>query len=315
MKIFFNRIPKISPYGGGNQFLSSMVGLLKNNGFDVTFNLDKDIDVIFLMDPRPADPQNISIKEIVNYKLLNPNVKILHRVNECDARKNTNFIDNLLLSSMSFADEVVFISEWLRDYFVQKGFNKNSSVIYNGCDVNLFFPSDKQINVFKPKLVTHHWSDNWMKGFDIYTEIDKFLCKNEDFEFTYIGRYYNGYAPLKTKIVPPLYGSSLAKELRTHDIYVTASRWEPCGMHHIEGAACGLPVLFHKDGGGINEAAARYGRQFEDFSSFLQCVEEVKENIQEYKKKIFEQKLSINSCCEKFKEIILNFNEEKCRLK
>ena len=35
-------------------------------------------------------------------------------------------------------------------------------------------------------------------------------------------------------------------------------------MHHVEGAQCGLPVLYHEDGGGIVETARRYGIGFRD---------------------------------------------------
>ena len=55
MKIFFNRIPRDEPYGGGNQFLRKMVQLLSQEGHKVTFNLEEGIDIIFLMDPRPGD--------------------------------------------------------------------------------------------------------------------------------------------------------------------------------------------------------------------------------------------------------------------
>ena len=27
--------------------------------------------------------------------------------------------------------------------------------------------------IFKLKIVTHHWSGNWMKGFDIYEKLDQ----------------------------------------------------------------------------------------------------------------------------------------------
>ena len=37
-------------------------------------------------------------------------------------------------------------------------------------------------------------------------------------------------------------------ELKKHDIYITASENEPSGNHHMEGALCGLPILF-KDSG------------------------------------------------------------------
>jgi hypothetical protein len=35
-------------------------------------------------------------------------------------------------------------------------------------------------------------------------------------------------------------------------------------MHHVEGAQCGLPLLYHLDGGGIVEAGERYGIGFRD---------------------------------------------------
>lgn len=35
-------------------------------------------------------------------------------------------------------------------------------------------------------------------------------------------------------------------------------------MHHVEGAQCGLPLISHADGGGIVEAAEKYGVLFED---------------------------------------------------
>ena len=33
-------------------------------------------------------------------------------------------------------------------------------------------------------------------------------------------------------------------------------------MHHVEGAQCGLPLVYHEDGGGIVEAGRRYGLGF-----------------------------------------------------
>ena len=41
-------------------------------------------------------------------------------------------------------------------------------------------------------------------------------------------------------------------------------------MHHVEGAQCGLPLLYHEDGGGVVEAGKRYGIGFrEDVASAL----------------------------------------------
>jgi hypothetical protein len=52
--------------------------------------------------------------------------------------------------------------------------------------------------------------------------------------------------------------------LRECHLYITGTRWEPCGMHHVEGAQCGLPLVYHEDGGGVVEAGLRYGIGFRE---------------------------------------------------
>ena len=303
MKCFFNRKPINGPWGGGNVFVTNMAKYLRQEGHDVVFDFEYGIDVIFMIDPRPSD-YGFSINEIYNYKKQFPNVKIIHRVNECDKRKNTNIVDNILLQSNQLADKTVFISKWLADYFTKKGFNKDYSVIYNGCDRDIFYPIEEKDLEGPLKLVTHHWSDNWMKGFDIYTQIDRYLQSNNDFEFTYVGRYNKDYIPKKTKIVAPLHGTELGEELRKHDIYVTASRWEPCGMHHVEGAASGLPTLFHKEGGGINELCIQHGHEYSNFDTFLQQLSLLKESFHATRKKINYENIDIMNCCRKYYNIV-----------
>ena len=305
MKIFFNRLERYEPWGGGSSFVNSMCNFLRSKDCEVTFKLDKGIDLIFMIDPRPGDT-GVSIHEIINYKIQNKNVKILHRINECDARKNTDFMDNLLIQCTQYVDKVIFISDWLKTYFKNKGLDTtNASIVYNGCNLNNFYPGSTSKNK-KIKLVTHHWSDNWMKGFDLYKSIDKYIEDNKDVEFTYVGRYSNLYIPKNTNIVKPLYGKELGEELRKHDIYVTASRNEPCGMHHIEGAASGLPVIYHKETGGIIEMCVNHGEEYETFEEFLDCVNKIRNNIDFYRKKINRDNLDIQQCCEKFYHHIEN---------
>jgi len=305
LKIFFNRVPRKEPYGGGNQFLIGITEKLEKLGHQITYHLEDSIDLIFLMDPRPGDI-GYSIEHVVSYKSQNPQVKILHRVNECDKRKGTDFMDGLLMASMNIADEVVFISKWLKDYFFHRGFTDESHVIYNGCNSDHFRPLDSELNNNrKIKLVTHHWSDNWLKGFDLYTELDQYLVyNNSKYEFTYVGRYYKDYKTQATKIIEPLRGKPLGDELRKHDIYITASRWEPCGMHHVEGSASGLPVIYHHEGGGINELCQNHGRSFKAFNEFLSCLDDVVENYNDFKSKIDYEFLSIDRCLKSYVEII-----------
>ena len=312
MKILFNRLERHEPWGGGSSFVNAMCSLLREKDHEIVFSLENNVDLIFMIDPRPGDT-GISINEIIRYKIVNPKTKILYRINECDARKNTAGMDNLLIQSTNHVDKVIFISEWLKEYFHKKGLNvDDADVVYNGCDLNNFYPMVS--NTKKIKLVTHHWSDNWMKGFDLYKDIDEYMNNNSEFEFTYIGRYSNLYNPVNTRIVAPLYGKALGEELRKHDIYVTASRNEPCGMHHIEGAASGLPVIYHKNTGGIVEMCVNHGEEYETFENFLDCLDKIKTNLTVYKKKINRDHLDIKTCCENFYqhiETLLKIDEKQ----
>ena len=303
MKIMFNRKPISGPWGGGNSFVINMSKYLESMGHQVVYDLVYGIDLIFMIDPRPNEMGN-SVGDLSLYKKSFPKVKIIHRINECDKRKNTEGMDDLLMRSNTIADKTVFISEWLAKYFQDRGFNKEYDVIYNGCDTNLFYPlKNKQIGE-TVKLVTHHWSDNWMKGFDIYTKLDEYLQDCQDYEFTYVGRYNKSYEPKNTNIINPLHGAALGSELRKHDIYITASRWEPCGMHHVEAAASGLPTLFHGEGGGINELCVKHGYRYDDFDSFLEKLDLLRQNFFEIRGKINHTNLGIGNCCGRYNNVI-----------
>ncbi len=305
MKIFINRKIIKKPWGGGAHFVTNFAKYLELAGHEVVFDFVTGIDIMFMIDPRPNSDGH-SINDMLQYKHYFPNTKIVHRINECDKRKNTNFIDKMIVESNKFADSTIFISKWLKDYYFQKGITQKSSVIYNGCNLDHFHANEKNKDISKKiKLVTHHWSDNWMKGFDIYTAIDKFLKdNNSQFEFTYIGRYNKDYNPENTTVISPMYGKELGDELRKHDIYVTASRFEPCGMHHIEGAASGLPVLFHEDGGGINDLCHNHGLSFNSFDDFLRKLNEMKLNYSNFVNKINYNQLGSDYCNKKYNEVL-----------
>lgn len=85
-------------------------------------------------------------------------------------------------------------------------------------------------------------------------------------------------------------GRLLAEKLRECHIYLTASRWEPCGMHHVEGAQCGLPLVYHEDGGGIVEAGKKYGLGYRDDPS--DALREMARRLPEFRGKVLASMLS-----------------------
>jgi glycosyltransferase involved in cell wall biosynthesis len=69
--------------------------------------------------------------------------------------------------------------------------------------------------------------------------------------------------------------------LKQANVYVTASRYEPCGNHYIEGVACGLPLLYHSDGGGVT-SMRDFGLAYKDFDDFKVQLENISFNHQQY---------------------------------
>lgn len=276
MKVFINRKLRRNPWGGGIHFATGLTDFLMSKGHSVVNSYDEDVDVILMLDPRDDEGFG-SIQHLLQYKQWlkenNKKVKVVHRINDTDIARGTNFLIDLnIRSNEAIADETVFISNWLKEHYEQRSFKKESIVITNGCNQEWFYPTSSEKRTSPVRVVTHHWSDNYNKGFDAYIELDKQLSNRKDIEFTYIGRYYKGYKPQNTRIIEPLYGKQLGDELRKHDVYLTAARWEACGMHHIEASSCGLPVAYHKEGGGINEMCKSHGIMYEDVNQICDII-------------------------------------------
>lgn len=257
MKVYINRTPRSGPWGGGNAFVRAFHKHAEDHAglelqIDQTMRINP--DVILLAGLENEGPTAISAEQAIMWQMYNPGCKLVLRVNENDARKGTKHMDDILLKVSEHVDATVFVSHWLRDYFVEKGWVcKNQTVIYNGVDHDVYKPGVKNTDD-KLHIVAHHWSDNRMKGADIYEELDKLVGKHpEKYEFTYVGRHQCDFK--HTNVIRPLSGKALGDELGKHDVYVSASRFDPGPNHILEAIACQLPTYVHVDGGGCVEFA------------------------------------------------------------
>lgn len=257
MKIYINRAPVRGPWGGGARFIRAFHEIVPTLAHELIQpdNMVTAPDLIVLAG-LDNDGQGISADQAVMYKEMmrgRHDVRVVLRVNENDARKGTSTVDRNLIMLSQYLDGTVFVSDWLRDYFMAKGWVcKNNTVVKNGVDRDIFKPVTK-LNNGKVNVVAHHWSDNFLKGFDIYDELDKFVKQNAEFSFNYIGRDRGTFR--NTNVIRPLVGKALGEELGKYDVYVSASRWDPGPNHVLEAIACGLPTLVHADGGGCVEFA------------------------------------------------------------
>lgn len=292
-RIAINMPPIVSSWGGGNQWVRQMTDYLRRNGYAVRFDLEGDVDCIILAEPRETAPISFTVTDIQNYRRRHPQTKCLHRINENDHRKGTDFMDKALAEANKVADYTVFISEWLRDYHAERWFNRSKAhtCIINGADTRVFH--SKGSPAWGPgqtlRLVTHHWSDNWKKGFKVYQEIDELIAtgKLPETELWIIGRWPAELTWKSARTFRPCQGPALANLLRQCHVYVTASLWEPGGMHFIEGAQCGLPLLYHEDGGGIVEVGRRFGIGFRE--NPLEAIHAMKTDYPRLRQAVLEQ--------------------------
>lgn len=291
--VAINMYPVNDSWGGSNVFVQQFAKMLKRYGYRIRFDLKRNVDIILLIDPRQdLEHKAFGIEDIIEYKKGHKDVKILHRINECDKRKNTDFMDDLLAEANKIVDYTIFISGWLRDYFIDKWFNPNlpHQIIYNGADPTIFHPvGGSSWDPNRPiRVVTHHWSYNPMKGFPVYQQLDDMITNGEitNCEFWVIGQWPKDIKWHSSRAIPPAHGKKLANLLKQCHLYLTASLWEPCGMHHVEGAQCGLPLLYHSDGGGIVEAGKKYGVIFSD--DLKDALKTARDNYLDLRKKLFD---------------------------
>ena len=315
MKICFSMQPNPNcAAGGGVKFASILQEFLQNKGHSVTFALSGDDlpDVILMFDYKKYHSNEfvkwLCLEDIRIFQdQYGMKVPIVHRLNDIGAPKTgrpPDYIDKMSeLANRS--TRAIYVSNFVKDYY--KDYIKTPyTVISNAVDKSVFSIKENTFDKKKKKLVTHHWAPNLLKGWDIYSKIDEWIDERDDIEFTFAGNLPLEVTKLKNiKIHKPTFGDELASLIRESDIYVTASRYEPCGNHYLEGISCGLPILYHKAGGGVNDMS-EFGLGFTDFEDFKKkfdtivlkyddFYDNIVENFDFYSEKMCEEYLSVLS--------------------
>jgi len=306
MKFSIGTNIKEGPWGGGNLFAINLKNHLESNGHTIINHLlDDDIDIILITEPRRTSESSafthIEVKRYLTY--VNSKTIVFHRINECDERKGTNFVNKYLIQANKIADYTIFVSTWLKNLYEDQEITKNNNkVILAGADSQIF--NRDELIQWNPKnklkIVTHHWGANWKKGFDIYSKLDNLLDSEEwsnKFEFTYIGNLPKNFAFRNVKVVAPLSGNELASEIKKNNVYITGSLNEPSGNHHIEGAQCGLPLMY-VDSGGVTEYCKDFGLSITVDNLEVKILEIINEYDEYFNKMVDYPHSSFQMCCE-----------------
>jgi glycosyltransferase involved in cell wall biosynthesis len=148
------------------------------------------------------------------------------------------------------ADQVVFISEFVRDYFAERRFQAPPQLIFNGVDTEVFRPGcgetrartrrsfglSGSVALFAGRFVEK-------KGVQILRQVAE---KRPDITFAFAG--WGVIDPMSwglanVRVISDLAGPRLADLYRASDVFVLPSYGEGFPLVIQEALACGLPVV------------------------------------------------------------------------
>jgi len=256
------------PWGGSNQFLTGLRDRWQAGG--CWAQRPEQADVILFDSFNEA-------QEVIAWKRRLPDVPFVHRIDGPISiyRGADRHLDRLIHAmSAEIADGVVFQSQYSRQQNLALGMAPPplAQVIVNAAQDKHFSPAaappapDGRI-----RIIASSWSAHWNKGFDVYSYLDQHL------DFSRYAMTFVGNSPLRFKHItqlPPQDRAGLAALLRQHDIFLTASRSDPCSNSVLEALACGLPVAA-LNSGGHPELVGEGGRLFDGVDNVLACIDAV----------------------------------------
>jgi glycosyltransferase involved in cell wall biosynthesis len=232
------------PYGGGNQFLIALVRELQSRSLRVESN-------------RLSAGTQACLYNSFNFdfarlrRFVRPGVRMVHRVDgPVGVYRGFDDGTDVRIADINYelADTTILQSRYSLDKHRELGFElRDPVVIPNAADPAIFHPPEaRDLLAGRPlRVIATSWSDNPRKGADALEWLDR--NPNRDFEVTFAGNMQARFENIR--VVAPLPSQALADLLRGHDVFLAASREDPCSNALIEALSCGLPAAYRRSGG------------------------------------------------------------------
>lgn len=283
------------PWGGGNQFLLALKAEFLRRGINVRVNQGGKGISMHILHARHFDTQAFRKRRGVQ------SAPILHRldgpVSIYRADGSGKELDDLCFAlNAEFASATVFQSQWSLEQNLHMGYKPiNPVVIPNAADPEVFHAKDRTpfSRNRKVRLISTSWSSNPGKGGDTYQWIDEHLDWDR-FEYTLVGRASVRFSRIRH--VPPVPSRELADLLRQHDVFITASRNDPCSNALVEALTCGLPALF-LNSGGHPELVGEGGLPFDTVNEILSQLDRLVAGYDDFQARIAAPNISDVARC------------------
>lgn len=242
--VFHEYVPP--PSGGGHQFIGALSRELQRRGVALESNRISAETRACLFNSFNFDAARLR-------RFARQDVRMVHRV-DGPIGVYRGFDDGtdarILELNHSYADVTVVQSRYSLEKHRELGLELRDPVLIpNAPDPEIFHrpaASSEPVEGRPLRVIATSWSDNPRKGADVLHWLDQHRDPRE-LEVTFAGRTELSFD--RIRVVGPLPSRELAQLLGQHDVYLAASRDDPCSNALLEALACGLPAAFLRSGG------------------------------------------------------------------
>ena len=234
-----------APSGGGNQFIRALTRELESRGLTLEANRISGGTGACLFNSFNFDFARLR-------RFARDDVRMVHRVDGPIGvyRGFDDGTDRRILDlNRALANATVFQSRYSLEKHRELGLELRAPVVIpNAPDPAIFHrPAERApLAGRKLRVIATSWSMNRRKGGDVLAWLDEHV-DHDRYEVTFAGQTEVPFD--RIRVIGPLASGPLAELLREQDVYLAASRDDPCSNALLEALACGLPAVFLRSGG------------------------------------------------------------------
>ena len=269
------------PSGGGHQFLRALIGELERRGLAVESNRVSGRTPACLFNSFNFDFERLQ-------RFARGDCRTVHRV-DGPIGVYRGFDDGtdarIAALNAELAHATVLQSRYSLEKHAELGIElRDPVVITNTVDPTIFHPPTERepLEGRALRVIASSWSQNPRKGADVLEWLDRNVDP-DDVAVTFVGQTAQRFGQVRH--APPADSHGVAALVREHDVYLAASRDDPCSNALLEALACGLPAAY-LDSGGHPELVGLGGLPFREPDELPEVFGRLRDDLDGFRSRI-----------------------------